>query len=64
MSGCKWRGATRTTRRDIILKRGLHMVLAVFELLAVLWDGVREGWRAADFRGRLSAWREVIGGLA
>ena len=40
------------------------MVLAVFELLAVLWDGICEGWRAADFRGRLSAWREVIGGLA
>jgi len=42
---------------DVNVKRALWLF---WELLAVLADGVRVGLAAADFRGRLAAWRELL----
>ena len=35
---------------------------ALGELGATLWDGLREGWRAADLGARLRAWWEIVSG--
>lgn len=34
----------------------------LFELFAVLLDGVKVGWQAADFGGRVKAWHELATG--
>ena len=59
--------------RGGLLSRGRHdystggyMVHRAFwalgELGATLWDGLREGWRAADLGARLRAWWEIVSG--
>jgi hypothetical protein len=43
--------------------KGGQTMWRLWELCAVLWDGVKEGWQAGDFGGRLRAWWEVVRGV-